>query len=178
MEYPAGYKIKFVDPVEDKTIENERSIIWYGPRNFGAGEPSVILEKRTLSLIDILLGSTTNIVTLTVTITSSLTILTFWIITQKAKLKIRKKTSPIHVQTPIKELKDDRRKIIKMLRTTGTLYQSTIAKQCGFSKSKTSQLLAEMEKKGLVTRKKRGREKLVTLIRKVEDEGERREEDE
>ena len=41
-----------------------------------------------------------------------------------------------------------------------------IAKQCRFSKSKASELLSIMESDGVVTRKKMGRERIVTLVEK------------
>ena len=46
----------------------------------------------------------------------------------------------------------------------GQLQQSVIAKHYGFSTSKTSKLLTKMEKKGIVTRQRKGNETLVTLI--------------
>lgn len=56
----------------------------------------------------------------------------------------------------------DEAKVVKLLREAGgSLYQSTITKQLGFSKSKTSGLLKNMEKQGIVRRQKKGREKLV-----------------
>jgi uncharacterized membrane protein len=41
--------------------------------------------------------------------------------------------------------------------------QSDITEQLRFSKAKTSQLLSGLEKRGLVTRYKSGRDKIVTL---------------
>jgi len=45
----------------------------------------------------------------------------------------------------------------------GSAYQSTIIEQCKFSKSKTSELLSALEKKGTVRRYKKGRDKIVSL---------------
>jgi uncharacterized membrane protein len=55
-------------------------------------------------------------------------------------------------------------KILKSLRLHGgSQFQSAITESCRFSKAKTSQLLSALEKKGLVTRYKKGRDKIVTL---------------
>jgi len=60
-------------------------------------------------------------------------------------------------------------KIVKLLRSSGgSLYQSAIVDQCKFSKAKTSQLLAVLENKGIVSRYKKGRDKIVTLVEKDE----------
>ncbi len=48
------------------------------------------------------------------------------------------------------------------------MYQSAIGEQGGFSKSKASELMSAMESKGIVSRKKMGRGKLVTLVGKQE----------
>jgi len=62
-------------------------------------------------------------------------------------------------------IEDDEDNVVTLLKAAGgRLYQSTITKKCGFSKSKTSELLTSMENKGIVRRQKKGREKLVTLI--------------
>ena len=48
--------------------------------------------------------------------------------------------------------------------------QSAIAEQCRFSKAKTSQLLAVLEQKKVITRYKKGRDKIVTLNERVTGE--------
>jgi uncharacterized membrane protein len=80
----------------------------------------------------------------------------------------RKETGVIAAASQIKPMiEDDGEKVVKLLREAGgSLYQSTITKQLGFSKSKTSGLLKSMEKKGSVRRQKKGREKTVTLTDK------------
>jgi uncharacterized membrane protein len=62
-------------------------------------------------------------------------------------------------------------KILKLLKSSsGSLRQSAIVEQCRFSKAKTSQLLALLEKKGIITRYKNGRDKIVNLTERVKDE--------
>lgn len=62
------------------------------------------------------------------------------------------------------EIIDDEEKIVAVLKSAGgRLYQSALADRCGFSRSKISKLLREMERKGKVKRKEKGREKIVIL---------------
>ena len=80
----------------------------------------------------------------------------------------RKKGKPkpiVQAERPAIEAEDDEERVIRLLRASrGSLYQATITERCGFSKTKTSLLLTTMERKGIVRRKKKGRNKLVTLI--------------
>jgi uncharacterized membrane protein len=58
-------------------------------------------------------------------------------------------------------------KILKIIQSSGgSLNQTAIAEQCRFSKAKTSQLLAELERKGVIKRFKKGRDKIVMLTEK------------
>lgn len=62
------------------------------------------------------------------------------------------------------KIEDDEEKVAGLLQAAGgVLYQSTLADECRFSRAKASKLLATMEKKGIVMRKEKGREKIVTL---------------
>jgi len=53
---------------------------------------------------------------------------------------------------------------------TVSAYQSAIIEQCKFSKTKTSELLSAMEKKGIVRRHKKGRDKIVNLNEQAKSE--------
>jgi len=158
IKYPSGYLVVAVSPVTDDTREPDRTLTWYGRRNFGAGEPTVILEKRAPTIIDILQKYALLIVGLIVIAGIGSAGLWFFRFRKREKVSGR----PPEIKLGIE---DDEDKVVRLLRAAGgRLYQSTITKQCGFSKSKTSELLTTMEKKGIVRRQKRGREKLVTLI--------------
>jgi uncharacterized membrane protein len=64
-------------------------------------------------------------------------------------------------------------KILRALQASGgSAYQSAITDQCRFSKSKTSQLLTALEKRGVVIRYKKGRDKIVTLTEQWKTKGE------
>lgn len=161
IEYPSGYIVIAVSPTPDDTKSSERTLTWYGRRNFGAGEPTVILEEKTLSIIDILQGHLPLILVLFAIAGGGFIGLYFFKFRKKGK---EDGESPL-LKATLEKMEDDEDKVIKLLESAGgQLYQSLITKHCGFSSSKTSELLTNMENKGIVTRRMKGREKLVTLI--------------
>jgi uncharacterized membrane protein len=84
--------------------------------------------------------------------------------------KIQKNNSA-SVTTAESPFMSEEDKIIKLLKSAGgSMRQSEITEQLRFSKAKTSQLLAALEKKGSITRYKNGRDKIVTLKVRVKGE--------
>jgi hypothetical protein len=161
IEYPSAYVVAESSPVPDETRMTDRTVIWYGIENFSVEEPRIILRKKGVmdALNDYML------VVVGVLVVGGASLSGFWL------LKRRKKgeAEPV-VQAPRLdlEIEDDEDRVIRLLKAShGRLFQSTITEQCGFSKTKTSLLLAAMERKGVVKRQKKGREKLVTLIVKT-----------
>jgi hypothetical protein len=164
IQYPSGYIIEFVDPRPDDTSSSDRTITWYGPRNFGMGEPTIILGKKTSGITDFLTSNTFVISGLVILIISSLGSL--WVF--KLKGSKTKQSVKVGEIKPLQiELEGEEDKVINLLKAAGgSLSQKAIAEHCGFSKSKTSELLKDMERKGIITRKKKGREKIVILMEK------------
>jgi DNA-binding MarR family transcriptional regulator len=161
IEHPSGYVVIAVSPTPDDTRKSDRTLTWYGRRNFGAGEPTVILEKETSSILDILQDHLPLTVGLLAIAGGGFTGL--YLFKRKKKKKGDIKSSL--VQATFEKMEDDEEKVIRLLESAGgQLFQSLIAKHCGFSSSKTSELLTTMENKGIVARRTKGREKLVTLI--------------
>ena len=71
----------------------------------------------------------------------------------------------------VSPLISEEEKVLKILKSSGgSMRQSQITELCRFSKAKTSQLLAVLEKKGSITRYKSGRDKIVTLKERVKGE--------
>ena len=69
------------------------------------------------------------------------------------------------------EVETEEGKILKLLKLSGgSMRQSAIVDQSRFSKAKTSQLLTVLEKKGTITRYKKGRDKIVNLTERVKSE--------
>jgi uncharacterized membrane protein len=85
-----------------------------------------------------------------------------WVLLTNNRKKQVAKPQPQVQSIPLLETEEE--KIIRALRASGgSAYQSSIKDQCNFSKAKTSQLLSALEQKGVVTRVKKGRDKIVNL---------------
>jgi len=80
--------------------------------------------------------------------------------------KRRKNNTAVAASTivAVTKFETEEDKVLKILRLSGnSLRQSEITEALGFSKAKTSQLLAALEKRGSITRYKNGRDKIVNL---------------
>jgi len=158
IRYPQRYQILEVRPVSDVRMDYERTLTWYGPRSFGAEEPRVLLEKKAVSIVDALQAYWAPVGLAAIGV--GLVVILFYRFNKK-----RKKEAEKEVPRIILELESDEDKVARLLKTMGgRARQSTIQEKCGFSSSKTSQLLKNMENAGIVRREKRGREKLVVLL--------------
>lgn len=157
--YPEGFGPVVVEPKPDLVDEAERKLIWFGPENFGAGEPIVILEKETFDILKLMDMKFT---------VSLIFIVLLGLVCLRLYLINRRYVTQYMQIPPSVEFEDDEQRVIKLLRKAGgTMLQSAITKQCGFSKSKTSEILKRMEEKKLVRRRRKGREKIVELIKGV-----------
>ncbi|MEM3731335.1 MAG: MarR family transcriptional regulator [Candidatus Bathyarchaeia archaeon] len=163
--YPLGYAPTTVCPSPDKVDYDKRALTWFGPANFGMGEPTIILNMERLNWISIIQNNAT---VLSASVTAILAgLLGYFLGKRRFYKKMELKPKIGEGELPFAGSEDDEEKILKLLSAAGgRLNQSIIAKQCGFSKSKTSGLLAEMERKGLISRKKSGRGKIVVLVQK------------
>jgi len=158
MKLPPGYVVAESFPVPDETDDADRTIVWDELQSFGAEEPMIILRKKGfmdfLHEYVFLIGGVVAV--------ASVSFAGLWLFRLRKKGETK---STVPAGRPTIEAEDDEEKVIRLLKAShGSLYQATITERCGFSKTKTSLLLATMEKKGIVRRKKKGRNKLVTLI--------------
>jgi len=166
--YPSGYSVVAVYPLPDNTEASERALTWFGPRNFGAGEPHLLLGKENSSWTDAI---TSNIPLLAVIATAFSTgFLGYFLGMKRASTNKLTKPNSSSLQSQSSfGAEDDEQKVVRLLTAAGgRMYQSAIGEQGGFSKSKASELMSAMESKGIVSRKKMGRGKLVTLVGKQE----------
>lgn len=166
MEYPLGYVVADSFPIPDETRESDRTIIWCELESFSVEEPRIVLRKK--GFMDVL--NEYMLLVVGVIVVGGAGFSGFWLLRRRKKGE----TEPIvQAPRPDLEIEDDEDRVIRLLKAShGSLFQSTITDQFGFSKTKTSLLLTAMEKKGIVKRQKKGREKLVTLIEKTNSEPE------
>jgi uncharacterized membrane protein len=166
--YPSGYSVVSIYPLPDNTEASERALTWFGPRNFGGGEPHLLLEKENSSWTDAIMSNIPLLVVIATAFSTGL--LGYFLGAKRARTNKSTKPNGSSLQSHSSlGAEDDEQKVVKLLTAAGgRMYQSAIGEQGGFSKSKASELMSAMESKGIVSRRKIGRGKLVTLVGKQE----------
>lgn len=158
--YPPGIAVETLSPKPD--LESDRTLVWYGVTNFETGEPRVILREKTQNTVNALKENATLVISVINLV--GISVASLWFFKLKRKEKREVAGAVPRVPTVTFEI-DDEEKVVTLLESSGgRLYQSTIVNQLEFSRSKTSQLLTSMENRGKISREKKGREKVVTLI--------------
>jgi len=157
IQYPEGYTVRTAEPAPDQQGNN--ALVWYGVRSFGAGEPSVILEKTVLPLVPIMAGFIVIIMTVAGLILY--------------RRKNRGQPPPTYPSGKPEEasppLSDADRicyedRILQQLRAHGgEQFQSDLAKVLGIPKSSLSSTLNDLHKKGIIIKIKKGKENLIRL---------------
>jgi uncharacterized membrane protein len=163
LTYPLEYVVETVSPKPDEKDDTHQTLKWFSAERFSTQTPNIIFARKTSTpeFLEFLQQNTNLIVSLVIMVSVS-SILFYLLKRQK-----RAKRATMEPEFPIPpEMENDEEKIVRTLKSAGgSLHQSQIAEQCKFSKAKTSQLLKFMEKKGVIKRYKRGRDKIVTLIK-------------
>jgi uncharacterized membrane protein len=159
--YPSQYVIESkTEPFPYIENDSSRTLVWPGTDDFKDGNPTIVLIES--SSTSGFLEAWQNMILI-----AGLSVLAAGSLMGFYAFKLRKKkekeiTTKLEVSSLGIESNEDR--IVKTLRSSGgSLSQSAMAEQCKFSKAKTSQLLTALENNGIVTRYKRGRDKIVVL---------------
>jgi len=161
MIFPMGYVVERVSPKPN--VESDQILTWYEVKNFGTGEPRVVLSEKTLNIVDLLKSNVPLIVALIAF--AGIGSASLWFFKFRKKEKKEAVVTFPHIPPVTLGIEDDEEKVVALLKSAGgRLYQSTLVEQCEFSRSKISKLLTSMEMKGRIRRQKKGREKVVTLI--------------
>jgi uncharacterized membrane protein len=168
--YPSTYQLQSVSPQPNGGDTGPQTLDWLGAQFFADQNPTITLTESAPSPTP---DQNVNSVSwqpyaislgLTLAIGAILSVFYF----RRHKAKTTQHTQLI-ANLPVIESEEE--KIVKTIRASGgTAYQSAITEACRFSKAKTSQLLTALEKKGIVTRYKKGRDKIVSLTEKRKGE--------
>jgi len=162
--YPSQYVVETVSPSPNKRDDSLKMLKWFRTQDFINGNPTVtLMEKSPTSGFLETLGQNAPIIMVSLVLVATGTSAGFYLFKRHKK---REKETIEKSEIPIPfGIESDEEKIVRILRSSGgSLHQSAIANQSRFSKAKTSQLLAVLEGKGIVSRYKKGRDKIVTLI--------------
>jgi len=154
--YPENYSVESVTPAPDQSDPSSQILQWLGTQFFVADKPSIILQPKhsDVEANQPYLLIVAGLVIPAATIVSSL-------LFAKSRKSRKKKDAALttHILFETEE-----EKVLRFLRSVGgSAYQSAILEQGKFSKTKTSELLSALERKGTVRRVKKGRDKIVSL---------------
>lgn len=141
IEFPEDYSINSINP--EPTEKRENILFWHGPKILLENEPKIILEKNSLisSINPLIFG-----------------IIAFFIILGLIFYFILRKNKNVPI------LLSDQEKVINLLKSSGgKSFQNDIVSRSRMSKSKISQIITEMEKNGLITKQKYGKNNLIIL---------------
>jgi len=161
--YPPTYRINRIAPSPSLRDDSVRLLEWLGTAEFDSGTVDIAFTGEagssgffeTLGQNAVLIGGVA-----TIAAGSIAGILAF-------KHMKNKKGKPVETPLPLASpgMESDEEQVIRMLRSVGgSAYQSAMTDHFRFSRSKTSLLLSVMEKNGIIERRRKGRDKIVTLI--------------
>ncbi|MGD6934479.1 MAG: helix-turn-helix transcriptional regulator [Candidatus Bathyarchaeia archaeon] len=160
INYPTSLALKTVTPEPNSQDPTSGILRWYRTQDLENNPTEIVLTPKNDVNENIgpqhplvLLGASAG--GITIVLTASFLI-----------IKRRRQTSQVNLnsEAPTIQVESEEDKILNLLKTAkGSMRQSDITDQCRFSKAKTSQLLTALEKRGVVTRYKSGRDKIVTL---------------
>ncbi|MGC1120363.1 MAG: winged helix-turn-helix transcriptional regulator [Candidatus Methanofastidiosia archaeon] len=146
VEFPETFRLVTAAPPPDH--QKETILIWEGPMNFNNGHPAVLVERQETSavasfwLLPVLAG---------------VLIFAVFMILRTRQPHLEKEKSSPYV--------DDKQLIIEAVKQHGgTIPQKELSDLTGFSKAKTSILLKELKKEGIIKKTFRGRENEIVLI--------------
>jgi uncharacterized membrane protein len=166
--YPSQYVVETVQPAPFARNDSIQMLEWLGTTDLENGTRIALTQGSTPSnFLDTLSENAVLIAGLLAIAAGSSIVLFNFRRSRKRRISTPEEGEPRNL--PIME--NDEEKTVKLIRSSGgSLYQSAITEQFGFSKAKTSQLLAVLEHRGIIKRYKKGRDKIVVLAEESKGE--------
>lgn len=166
--YPSQYSVESVEPAPYVRNDSVQTLEWLGTKDLQAGTRIVLTqESGSSSFVDVLMANAALVAGIVVA--AAVCSVALFGFSRRRKKKVR---APEEGDIKLlSALENDEERTVKLIRSLGgSLHQSSIKDQLGFSKAKTSQLLATLERKGTIMRYKKGRDKIVILKEKGKGE--------
>lgn len=168
LSYPSEFSIKSVYPPPYERQDTSKTLRWSRTQDIVNSKPSIILTRNGQSgngnSLDLQQYAVTGLAS---AVGIGLLLLAFF----KFKQHKTNKQSASLVLAEKTAIESEEDKVLNLLKSAGgSMRQSAITEQCRFSKAKTSQLLSSLEKRGNITRYKKGRDKIVTLKERAKGE--------
>jgi uncharacterized membrane protein len=165
ISYPSDFSVKSVTPIPYQRDDSEKTLDWARTQDLVNAQTSIVLTQTPLN------GNTSlngwQLYAIVIAVGATLSLAGFYV------RKRRKTSMATSTGEPVEsfELETEEGKILKLLKSSGgAMRQSYIVEQSRFSKAKASQLLSVLEKRGSITRYKKGRDKIVNLTVRVKEE--------
>jgi len=164
VSYPSTFSVKSVSPTPYQRNDLDKTLDWARTQDLVNGKSEIILTGISLN-------NNSNqpylIIAVVAIVGAALSFSGFYIFKRRKALLETTMVAPPESA----ELETEEGKILKLLKSSGgNMHQSAIVDQCKFSKAKTSQLLTALEKRGNITRYKKGRDKIVNLTERARSE--------
>ena len=168
ISYLSTFSVKSVTPTPYQRDDTDQMLDWARTQDLVNGKTSIILTSASANQNSALNGwQQYTIIGVIVAVGAALSVVGFYRFRQRRASK----SLPFVIPAESSEAETEEGKILKLLKSSGGgMRQSVIVEQCRFSKAKTSQLLAALEKRGCITRYKKGRDKIVNLTERVKSE--------
>ena len=162
ISFPQNFAVQSITPEPNSRDDSAHTLRWYRTQDLENSNVIIVLTQSPINSISDS-GSSQQAILIAGVAATGLSIAatgTFFVVKRR---KQKPKTEP-NDEIPILQIETEEDKILNVLRVSkSAMRQSDISEQCHFSKAKTSQLLAALEKRGVITRYKSGRDKIVTL---------------
>ncbi len=176
IRYPATYAVKSVSPVPDEKDYSNQTLEWLGTQFFVNEKPSIALAISSVTPSPSPDQATNRndwqpyaLISLVSALAVAVSLAGFYV-ARRRKRKNNELTEAIKL-ADMPAIESEEQKIVKIIQFNGgSAFQSSITGQSKFSKAKTSQLLTALERKGVVRRYKKGRDKIVTLAERGKGE--------
>ena len=158
--YPSQFNVESVEPAPYVRNDSVQTLEWLGTNDFQNNVKIVLTEENvSWSFVD---SSRSNIF-LVVGLIAVAAVSLFALFSFR-RVRRKKKVDGSGRSINLLVIENDEDKVVKLIKSAGgSLHQSSIKDQLGFSKAKTSQLLSELERKGAIARVKKGRDKIVVI---------------
>ncbi|MEM1540401.1 MAG: MarR family transcriptional regulator [Candidatus Bathyarchaeia archaeon] len=155
--YPQEYVVASATPKPDEINDSLKILKWLSAEKFSSQHPSITLTRESASYA----FSEFFVIFIPIASLGIALFFAFYLYNRWRKAERTPIEPPFHAHPVVKNSEGE---IIRALKAAGgRLYQSQIVEKCGFSKAKTSQLLKALERRGVIKRQKKGRDKIVIL---------------
>ncbi len=157
IRYPNGYTVTSADPAPDQQSDN--SLVWYGEREFGAGEPQVVLAAPAFPMLPLLI----SIIVVIIGVVGFIAYRKWRPVSGPEEAAGASEDPPLSLsESDLASLED---RILRLLMANnGEQFQSEIVKELGLPKSTVSSTLNDLHQQGIIQKIKKGRENLIRII--------------